>query len=283
MSRHRAGQPAVRPLAQGNPPIMAHPIASAAAAPVRRNEAVDADAVRRLRVDLAACFRMAARLGLHEGICNHFSATVPGRPDLFLVNPYGLAFAEITASSLLLCDLQGNVLEGDGTPEATAFYIHARVHLAQPRARAAFHTHMPHATALAMLEGPPLLWAGQTALRFFGRIAVDEDYNGLALDEREGDRIAASLGDADVVFMKNHGVMVLGASVAEAWDDLYYLERAAQAQLLAQGSGRRLKIVPEEVVRRVAAQEAAGRAESARLHLESVKRILARAEPSFLA
>lgn len=262
---------------------MAHPIAPAAPQPVRRNETVDADVLRRLRVDLAACFRMAARLGLHEGICNHLSAVVPGRPDLFLVNPYGLAFAEITASSLLLCDLEGNVLEGDGAPEATAFCIHGRLHRAKPRARAAFHTHMPHATALAMLEGPPLLWAGQTALRFFGRVAVDEAYNGLALDEREGDRIAASLGDADVMFLKNHGVMVLGTSIAEAWDDLYYLERAAQAQLLAQASGRPLKIVPEDMVRRVAAQEAAGRAESARLHLESVKRILAREEPSFLA
>lgn len=262
---------------------MAHPITPAAPLPPRRNDAVDTDALRRVRVDLAACFRMAARLGLHEGICNHFSAVLPGRPDLFLVNPYGLAFAEVTASSLLLCDLHGNVVDGDGTPEATAFHIHARLHLARPRARAALHTHMPHATALAMLDGPPLLWAGQSALRFFGRIAVDEDYNGLALDEREGDRIAASAGDADVLFLKNHGVMVLGATIAEAWDDLYYLERAAQAQLLAQASGRKLKAVPEEIVRCVAAQEAAGRVESARLHLESVKRILAREEPSFLA
>ena len=277
---------------------MAHkiavPVTSAASAPVpdapqppppQRNEhSLDGAALRRLRVDLAACFRMAARHGLQEGICNHFSAVVPDRPDLFLVNPYGLAFAEITASSLLLCDFEGNVLEGEGAPEATAFYIHARLHRAKPRARAAFHTHMPHATALAMLEGLPLLWVGQTALRFYGRIAVDEDYNGLALDEREGDRIAAAVGDdADIVFMKNHGVMVLGATVAEAWDDLYYLERAAQAQLLAQSSGRALKIVPDEIARRVAAQEAAGRAESARLHLESAKRILSREEPAFLA
>lgn len=262
---------------------MAHAVTASGTPPLRSNEPLNADSVRRARVDLAACLRWAARNGLEEGICNHFSAVLPERPDLFLVNPYGLAFAEVTASSLLLCDFHGNVVEGDGQPEATAFHIHAELHRLKPRARAAFHTHMPYATALAMLEGQPLLWAGQTALRFYGRIAVDEDYNGLALDSREGERIATSAGDADVVFLKNHGVMVLGETIAEAWDDLYYLERAAQAQVLAMSTGRTLKIVPEAVVQRVAAQEAAGRAESARLHLESVKRVLARDEPAFLA
>ncbi|MCJ2048820.1 aldolase [Methylobacterium sp. J-070] len=262
---------------------MAHAVTASGAPPARSNEPLNADSVRRARVDLAACLRWAARNGLEEGICNHFSAVLPERPDLFLVNPYGLAFAEVTASSLLLCDFHGNVVEGDGQPEATAFHIHAELHRLKPRARAAFHTHMPYATALAMLEGEPLLWAGQTALRFYGRIAVDEDYNGLALDSREGERIAMSAGQADVVFLKNHGVMVLGESIAEAWDDLYYLERAAQAQVLAMSTGRTLKAVPEAIVRRVAAQEAAGRAESARLHLESVKRVLARDEPAFLA
>jgi ribulose-5-phosphate 4-epimerase/fuculose-1-phosphate aldolase len=262
---------------------MAHPVTRAGEPPALRNEPVDADALRRARVDLAASLRWAARHGLEEGICNHFSAVLPGRPDLFLVNPYGLAFREVTASSLLLCDFAGNVIEGDGEPEATAFHIHAELHRLKPRARAAFHTHMPYATALAMLEGEPLVFAGQTALRFHGRIAVDEDYNGLALDAREGRRIAAAAGEADVVFLKNHGVMVLGQTIAEAWDDLYYLERAAQAQVLAESTGRPLKPVPEAIVRRVAAQEAAGRAESARLHLESVKRVLTREEPGFLA
>ncbi|WP_267356038.1 MULTISPECIES: aldolase [unclassified Methylobacterium] len=262
---------------------MAHAVTASGTPPARSNEPLNADSVRKARIDLAACLRWAARSGLEEGICNHFSAVLPERPDLFLVNPYGLAFAEVTASSLLLCDFHGNVVEGDGQPEATAFHIHAELHRLKPRARAAFHTHMPYATALAMLEGQPLAWAGQTALRFYGRIAVDEDYNGLALDSQEGQRIAASAGEADVVFLKNHGVMVLGETIAEAWDDLYYLERAAQAQVLALSTGRSLKTVPEAIVQRVAAQEAAGRAESARLHLESVKRVLARDEPAFLA
>ena len=243
---------------------------------------LDAPAVQQARIDLAACFRMASRLGMQEGICNHFSALVPGRPDLFLVNPYGWAFGEITASRLLICDFDGGVVAGDGVPEATAFFIHARLHLRNPRAVAAFHTHMPHATALAMLEGEPLVWAGQTALKFYGRTVVDEDYNGLALDGAEGDRIAAAMGDADIAFMRNHGVLVTGASVAEAWDDLYYLERAAQAQWLAESTGRPLKVVPTQVAQATARQMREGDRESARLHLESVKRMLAREEPDYL-
>ena len=261
---------------------MAHALGAPAAPAILRNTELDADAVRQARVDLAACFRMAGRLGMHEGICNHFSFVVPGRDDLFLVNPYGWAFSEITASRLLVCDFQGNVIAGDGVPEATAFFIHARVHRNLPRAKAAFHTHMPNATALAMLEGPPLAWAGQTALKFYGRTVVDEEYGGLALDEAEGDRIAASIGDADIVFMKNHGEMVVGASVAEAWDDLYYLERAAEVQRLAMATGRTLKAVPEALARRTYEQMREGDRESARLHLESVKRILARDEPDFM-
>ncbi len=246
-----------------------------------RNSMLDNPAVQQARVDLAACFRMAARLGLQEGICNHFSALVPGRPDLFMVNPYGWAFGEITASRLLICDFEGGVVAGEGVPEITAFFIHARLHMRNPRAVAAFHTHMPYATSLAMLEGPPLIWAGQTALKFYGRTVVDETYNGLAHDGTEGDRIAAAMGDADIAFMRNHGVLVTGPSIAAAWDDLYYLERAAQAQWLAQSSGRPLKPVSTAIAEATAAQMRAGDGESARLHLESIKRVLMRDEPEF--
>ncbi len=243
--------------------------------------AIDPDALREARVDLAACFRMAARHGLEEGICNHFSAVVPGRDDLFLVNPYGLAFREIRASDLLVCDFEGHVLDGAGRPEPTAFFIHARLHKRLPRARAAFHTHMPYTTALSMVEGEPLAWAGQTALKFYGRTAVDDAYNGLAHDEAEGDRIAATLGDADIVFMRNHGVIVTGPTIAEAWDDLYYLERAAEVQVKAMSTGRRLCPVAPDVARRTAEQMRAGDAASARLHLASVKRTLMREDAGF--
>lgn len=256
---------------------MAHELTTDRQAPViLRNSQLDHAAIQQARIDLAACFRMAARLGMQEGICNHFSTLVPGHDDLFLVNPYGYGFDEITASKLLICDFHGNVIAGSGKPEATAFYIHARLHLNKPRAKAAFHTHMPNATALSMTEGAPLVWAGQTALKFCGRTAVDTDYQGLALDNAEGDRIAAAMGNADIVFMKNHGVMVIGPSIAEAWDDLYYLERACEVQLRAMTSGRKLVPVSADVAQRTYEQMRAGDADSARLHLESVKRVLTR-------
>jgi len=241
-----------------------------------RNVSLDTEEIWKARADLAACLRMAAKLGLEEGICNHFSAVVPGHPDLFIVNRLGWAFQEATASSLLICDFDGNVVAGDGVPEATAFYIHARLHKMSPRVGAAFHTHMPNATALSMVEGEPLVWAGQTALKFYGRVAVDENYNGLALDEREGDRIAAALGGNDILFMKNHGVMVCAPNIAEAWDDLYYLERAAEVQLKAMSTGRRLLPVAPDVAAAAARQMREGDPESARMHLESVRRVLDR-------
>lgn len=257
---------------------MAHTLTAAAPARASATAPPEDAAVRQARIELAACFQAAARCGFEEGICNHFSAMLPGRDDLFLVNPYGLAFDEITASRLLVCDFEGRVLAGEGYPEATAFYIHARLHRARPGLRAAFHTHMPNATALAMLDmaGEPLAYAGQTALKFYGRCAVDRDYNGLALDEREGDRIAAALGDADLLFLQNHGVMVTGPNIAEAWDDLYYLERAAEVQLKAMASGRPLKAIAPAVARLTAAQMREGDPASARAHLDSVMRRLRR-------
>jgi ribulose-5-phosphate 4-epimerase/fuculose-1-phosphate aldolase len=237
--------------------------------------------IRTAKEDLAACFRMAARYGLEEGICNHFSAVVPGHEDLFIVNPYGYAFREITASKLLICDFHGNVVDGDGTPEATAFYIHAEIHKRIPRAKVAFHTHMPYATALAMTEGEPLIWAGQTALKFYGRTVVDENYNGLALGHGEGARIAEAAGDADIIFMKHHGVMVLAPTIAEAWDDLYYLERAAQVQALAMATGRVVKPVAPEIAQAAYTQMRLGDAESAVLHLKSIRRQLDEDEPQY--
>ena len=262
---------------------MAHAFGDTAKPEVSRpnRPALDGQDVWQARVELAACFRFAARRGMEEGICNHFSVMVPGHDDLFLVNPYGLAFSEITASSLLICDFEGNVVSGSGQPEATAFYIHARVHRNVPHARAAFHTHMPYATAMTMVEGDPLIYAGQTALKFYGRTVVDNDYNGLALDEKEGDRIAAAVGQADIVFMKHHGVMVLGGSAAEAWDDLYYLERACEVQCLALSTGRRIVPVSTEIAEATARQMREEDASSARLHLASIMRTLDREEPQY--
>ena len=247
-----------------------------------RNSGLDSDTVWLARVDLASCFRAAAKLGLHEGVCNHLSFMVPGRDDVFLVNPDGWSFGEITASRLLICDFHRNVVAGDGVPEDTAFFIHARVHEMVPRARAVFHTHMPNATAMTMIDGPPLVFAGQSSLKFHGRTVVDEGYNGLALDETEGTRIAAGLGDADIMFMKHHGVLVAAPSIAKAWDDLYYLERACEVQRLAQSTGLPLVPIPREIAERTAAQmRRGGGRNSAALHLESLKRQLDRECPEY--
>lgn len=251
------------------------------ALPLVRPGELDTQEIRQTKIDLATCFRMAARLGMHEGICNHLSVVVPGCDDLFMVNPFGFAFDEITASSLLICDFHGNVVEGVGIPEITAFYIHARVHLKQSRIKVAFHTHMPNAPALAMLQGDPLLWAGQTSLKFYGRTAVDELFNGFALDETEGDRIADAIGNADVVFMKNHGVMIVGGSIAEVWDDMYYLERACELQRLALSTGRPLQLIAPQMAARTYKQMRSCGRESARRHLESIKRILNRKEADY--
>ncbi|MGY3291999.1 ribulose-5-phosphate 4-epimerase/fuculose-1-phosphate aldolase [Bradyrhizobium sp. LM3.6] len=166
-------------------------------------------------------------------------------------------------------------------PEATAFYIHAEMHKRLPRAKVAFHTHMPYATALSMTEGDPLIWAGQTALKFYGRTAVDRDYNGLALDNSEGARIASAVGDADIVFMKHHGVMVLAPTIAEAWDDLYYLERAAEVQVLAMSTGRKVLPVDAAIAAETYRQMREGDSESARLHLAAIRRQLDAEEPQY--
>lgn len=234
-----------------------------------------------MRADLAAVLRMCARLGFHEGIDNHFSALLPGRDDLFLVNPYGLSFEEVTASSLLICDFDGNVLAGDGAPEASAFYIHARIHKAIPRARAAFHTHMPNATALSMLDQPPFDWSVQSSLKFYGRTAFDQNYNGLALDETEGDRIASTIGDADIIFMQNHGVMTVGPTIAQAWDDLYFLERAAEVQVKALSTGRKIKPVDPAIAQKVFEEENAALPVTSKKHLESVHRVLRKVDPDY--
>jgi ribulose-5-phosphate 4-epimerase/fuculose-1-phosphate aldolase len=133
-----------------------------------------------------------------------------------------------------------------------------------------------------MVEGDPLIWAGQSALKFYGRTVLDDAYNGLALDESEGDRIAASVGDADIVFMKHHGVLVLGPSIAKAWDDLYYLERACEVQQLAQSTGRKVVPVPRHIAEATAEQmRHEGGRDSPALHLASIKRQLDRDEPEY--
>ena len=244
--------------------------------------------LQELRVDLAASLRWAARMNLHEGVDNHFSLAVPDedgvvRGNLFLINPYGWHWSEITASSLVLCDVDGNVLEGDNEVEDTAFFIHSRVHLAAPHAQCVLHTHMPYATSLTLLEEGRLEMCEQNALMFDERIAYDDDYTGLALDGAEGDRLAAKLGNRGVLMMASHGVLVTGPSVAEAFNDLYYLERAAQFQVLANASGKKLRTISDDVRARAREQFVVERAKVADRHFTALKRMLDVQEPEYRA
>jgi ribulose-5-phosphate 4-epimerase/fuculose-1-phosphate aldolase len=233
-----------------------------------------------MRVDLAAAFRLAVRLELHEGVCNHFSVMLPDGKR-FLLNRYGLHWSEVRASNLLALDAQGNVLEGGGEVEKTAFYIHSRIHLANPRATCVLHTHMPYATALTLLEGRRLEMVEQNALRFHDDIAYDDEYNGLVVDNAEGDRLARVLGSRRVMFLANHGVMVVGPTVAEAFDALYYLERACRLQVLARSMGGKLRPVRQELVQRTYKLMLADAPKYAAAHFEALKRILDREEPAY--
>jgi ribulose-5-phosphate 4-epimerase/fuculose-1-phosphate aldolase len=232
------------------------------------------------RIDLAAAFRLAVRLDLHEGVCNHFSLMLPDGKR-FLLNSYGLHWSEVSASNLLALDGEGRVLAGEGEYEKTAFYIHSRIHLGNPHAACVLHTHMPYATALTLLEGGRLEMVEQNALRFHDDVAYDDTYNGLVVDSSEGDRLAKVLGDKRVLFLANHGIIVVGGSVAEAFDALYYLERACRLQVLARMTGGRLKPVRPEVVRAACRMMRADAPKYAGAHFTALKRILDREEPGY--
>jgi ribulose-5-phosphate 4-epimerase/fuculose-1-phosphate aldolase len=236
------------------------------------------------RIDLAACHRIAARFELHEAIDNHMTLLVPGCTDRFYLAPFGMHWLEIKASDFCEVDLSGRLLAGKGPIEPTALYIHAPVHRLAPRARCVLHTHMPYATALTMLEQPGLRMAVQSAVSFHEEIAY-VDYNGLAYDQSEGERLAHSLGDKSVLMMRNHGVLVIGDTVPRAFEQLYYLERAAQAQVLAMSTGKPLHDIPLPVVQSTVAQfidgAEVGGLDRADLHFAALKRMLDRSEPDY--
>ena len=238
------------------------------------------DPVTQARVDLTTALRAASRHGLNEGVCNHFSVAVPGRPELFLVNPQGLHWSEITPSDIVMADGDGNIIEGKYPVEPTAFYIHARLHAGNPKATVVLHTHMPYATALTSIENGRIEMCTQNAFRYWDRIAYDDTYGGVALSNDEGERMCRAMGDKDILFLRNHGVIVSGPTVAQAYDDLYYLERAAMVQVLAMQTGHKLANIDDKLAAYTAAQ-IAGEAQQAFLHFESLKRLLDRDEPGW--
>jgi ribulose-5-phosphate 4-epimerase/fuculose-1-phosphate aldolase len=212
--------------------------------------------VKALRRELAAALRLAAHFDFNEGICNHFSVVVPGREERYLINPYGIHWAEMRPDDLVLIDGNGSILEGWGEVEATARNIHVAGHRANPRHACILHVHMPYATSITMVEDGKLEMAHQTAARYHGRVAY-QGFGGVALDAEEGERIAEAQKKnphADVIFLEHHGVTIGGPTVAVAFDELYYLERACRQQVLAQSTGKKLKLLTEEQTKETARQ-----------------------------
>ncbi len=234
------------------------------------------------RRHLAAAFRWAARLNMHEAIANHFSAAVSDDGSQFLLNPRGRYFSRIRASELLLLDAGAAGQQGVHLGvDPTAWYLHAHLHQRVPRARVVLHTHMAHATALACLRDFEFLALDQNACRFYERIAYDRDYCGMALDDGEGARVAGLLGeDKSVLFLGNHGVLVVGATVAEAFDELYYLEKAAQLQVLAMSTGRPLQLIAPEAAA-LACKQWLAYPQAAELHFKELLAILDDESPDY--
>ncbi|MSP48249.1 MAG: aldolase [Alphaproteobacteria bacterium] len=241
---------------------------------MRRND------IWQARVDLAAACRWAHRLGWQAGVCNHFSMMVPGSDDLFLVNPEGLYWAEVTASNLVVCDLGGKAVEGQHKVEDTAFYLHAPVHRANKKHKCVLHTHMPYATALCLIENGRIEAVNQSALAYIDRTAYDEDYSGLALSYDEGLRVARLMGDHTTVMMRNHGPLVAGETVAEAFDRLYFLEDVCRVQLIAMQAGRPMKRVAQPMIEAVRGVMESGIGYADK-HLAGIKRMLDRLEPDY--
>ena len=232
-----------------------------------------------LRCDMAAIFRVSARLGWNEQIGNHNSVMLPGAEPLFLINPRGYLFRELKASDLIVCDLDGRVLRGRGELRKVAFHIHARIHLNNPKAVALLHVHPQYLTALSLLEGGELALAHHNNLLLNDRIVYDVWGEEPVDDNEEGDRLARLLGDRTIMVMGGHGVTVAGPTPADAFDELYIAERTAMYQVTALSTGLRLRSLPDRLRRRYLGPW--GERVDARMHLDAWRRVLDREEPDY--
>ncbi len=253
---------------------------------IRREGSVQDAAEWQARVDLAAAHRIAVTHGFSEGIFNHFTLAVPGKTDRYYQIPFGLHWSEVTANCLMEVGYDGTVLSGEGEVERSAFCIHAPIHRLVPKHACVLHTHMPFASALARLENPRLAALGQTEIGFLDTMAYDDEYTGLAMEVEEGERLARVLGpERSVMLMANHGALACGENVAEAYDRLYYFERACQQQIYAMWTGRPLKEVPAHVVARTLRQYANspvyGGKPAYEHHFAALKRLLDKSEPDY--
>ncbi|MBS0559037.1 MAG: class II aldolase/adducin family protein [Proteobacteria bacterium] len=236
-----------------------------------------------LRQDLAAVFRVAARHGWNEQIGNHNSLMLPRQraddPPLFLINPRGLLFQEVTAGNLIVCDLDGRVVRGTGELRKVAFHIHARIHLRNPAADCVLHVHPQYLTALSLLADPEFALAHHNNLLLNDRMAIDNGGDAPADSNAEGDRLAAALGDKSILVMGGHGVTVIGPTVHDAFDELFIAERTCMYQMTAMATGQKLRALPETSRRRWSGPW--GGKLDARLHLDAWRRVLDREEPDY--
>jgi ribulose-5-phosphate 4-epimerase/fuculose-1-phosphate aldolase len=215
-----------------------------------------------LRVDLAACYRLVARQGWDDLVFTHISARVPGPEHHFLINPYGLMFHEVTASSLVKIDLDGNVVLDSGYPVNRAgFVIHSAVHQAREDAKCVLHLHTDQGMAVSAQKGG-LLPITQTAATVYGDLAY-HDYEGIAVDLDERERLVADLGDRHFMILRNHGTLTVGETVADAFVRMFALERACKVQVMAMAGGAELTMPSEQAIRQAGELQRTGFASGA--------------------
>ncbi len=234
------------------------------------------------RVDLAAAFRWTARLNMHEAVANHFSLAVDDAGTRFLINPNQRHFSRLKASDLLLLDANDpSTMDGPDAPDPTAWGLHSAIHRACPHARCVMHVHSIFATVLASLADSTLPPVDQNSAMFYERVVIDDNYGGLAFED-EGARCAAMLIDPKkrVMIMGNHGVLVIGADVADTFNRLFYFERAAENYIRALQTGQKLRVLSHEVASKTASEieDYPGQAER---HLSELKAILDDEEPAY--
>lgn len=206
------------------------------------------------RADMAAAFRWTARMDMHEAVANHFSLAVNDDGSRFLINPFARHFSRIRGSDLLLIDANDpDTLKRPDAPDPTAWGLHGALHRNCPHARCVMHVHSIHATVLASLADSRLPPIDQNSAMFFNRHVVDESYGGMAF-ESEGERCSRLLSDPKVktMIMGNHGVLVIGDSVADTFNRLYYFERAAETYIRALQTGRPLRVLSDDVAEKTA-------------------------------
>jgi ribulose-5-phosphate 4-epimerase/fuculose-1-phosphate aldolase len=234
-----------------------------------------------MRVDLAAAFRLAAKNGWHEAVANHFSLAVSPDGKKFLMNPRWRHFERVKASELLLLDSDDkSTMSRPNAPDVTAWSIHGRLHAALPHARCIMHLHPTYATVLASLVDCEIKPIDQNTARFFNRIAVDNNYGGMANSDEEGNRLARLLGNKSIMMMGNHGVLVCAATVAEAFDLTYYLEKSCRNLILAYQTGQKLHVMSPDVAEKTAQEWEADR-EQFLAHFEELKLLLDEESPGY--